>query len=78
MKTFISDISKKEFPASDKISGRTIRHSILNSIQKENPDFTADNYLSASELNYFREKYISDYLRRIIQTRKNSANFFNR
>ena len=62
MKTFISDISKKEFPASDKISGRTIRHSILNSIQKENPDFTADNYLSASELNYFREKYISDYL----------------
>ena len=62
MKTFLSDISKKEFSVSDRISGKTIRQSILSCIQKENPDFTADNYLSTSELNYFREKYISDYL----------------
>ena len=62
MKTFISDISKKEFPNSDRISGKTIRQSILNFIQKDNPNFTPDNYLSTSELNYFREKYISDYL----------------
>ncbi len=62
MKTFISDISKKEFPLSEKVSGRTIRHSILDFIQRDNPDFTVENYLSISELNSYREKYISNYL----------------
>lgn len=62
IKTFTSDISKKEYPASEKISGRSIRQSIFSYIQKEYPEFTPDNYLSTSELNYFREKYISDYL----------------
>ena len=62
MKTFESDLSKQEFPISDKISGKSIRHTILNYIQKEHPDFTTDQYLSVSELNYYREKYIADYL----------------
>ena len=62
MQTFISDISKKEFPISDKISGNAVRQSILNLIQKENPQFTVNNYLAISELNDFREKYISIYL----------------
>jgi len=54
MTTFLSDISGKEFPVSDRISGKTIRQSILNFIQKDNPDFTTDKYLSISELNFYR------------------------
>jgi hypothetical protein len=36
MKTFRSDISTKEFPISEKVSAKTIRHSILSLIQKYN------------------------------------------
>ena len=62
MKTFKSDISKKEFPISEKISGKAVRQSILDLIQKDNPQFIADNSLSLSELNYYREKYIEHFL----------------
>jgi uncharacterized membrane protein len=62
MKTFISDLSKKEFPASDRVSARTIRHSVLDLITKDHPDFNHQNYLSLSELNYYREKYVTEYL----------------
>ena len=62
MQTFQSDISNEEFPITDRISGKSVRQPILNYIQKDNPEFTTDKYLSISELNYFREKYISDYL----------------
>ena len=62
MKIFISDLSKKEFPISERISGKALRHSILNLIQKDNAQFTVDNYLSIEELDYYREKYISEYL----------------
>jgi uncharacterized membrane protein len=62
MATFRSDISDKEFPVSDKVSAKTIRHSILEIIQKENPKFTHDSFLSKSELNVYREKYISGFM----------------
>ena len=62
MKEFKSDISGKEFPISERISGKNLRQSILKTIQEQNPDFTSDKYLSASELNEYREKYISNYL----------------
>ena len=62
MNTFYSDISKKEFPFSERVSGKTIRQSILNLIQIDNPQFTKDSYLSLSELNSYREKYVSKYL----------------
>jgi uncharacterized membrane protein len=62
MKTFTSDLTGKEFPISDRVSAKTIRHSLLELIQKEHPDFSHSNYLSLSELNLFREKYITDYL----------------
>jgi uncharacterized membrane protein len=62
METFRSDISKMEFPVSDKISAKTIRHSILNLIKKDNPDFTHDSLLSTSEYNFYREKYITEFL----------------
>ena len=62
METFRSDISNIEFPIAEKISARTIRHSILDLIQKDNPQFSHDSYLSLSELNSYRERSITDYL----------------
>jgi uncharacterized membrane protein len=62
MDTFRSDLSNKEFPVSDKISAKTIRHTVLNLIQKENPQFSHESFLSRSELNVYREKYITEYL----------------
>lgn len=62
METFCSDISKIEFPISEKVSGKSVRQSIMNLIQKDNPQFTSDNYLSLSELDIYREKYIEHFL----------------
>lgn len=62
MKTFISDISHKEFPVNERISGRSLRPAILEAIRKENPSFSQSKCLSLSELNVYREKYIADYL----------------
>jgi len=39
-----------------------VRQSILNLIQKENPEFTTDKYLSVIELNFYREKYTESFL----------------
>lgn len=61
-KTFRSDLSGKEFPAAQRISGQTIRQSLFNFIQQDTPEFTRDKCLSLSELNQYREKYISGYL----------------
>jgi uncharacterized membrane protein len=62
MKTFISDISKKEFPASEKVSAKTIRHSVLNLIQREHPHFSHESYLSTGELDKYIDKSVSEYL----------------
>lgn len=59
MGTFRSDLSKTAFPLSERISARTIRGSVLELIQKENPDFNENCHLSISELNDYREKYLS-------------------
>jgi uncharacterized membrane protein len=60
--TFISDISKKEFKADDKISAKTLRNPILSLIQSDFPDFDEKSFLTIGELNLYREKYISNYL----------------
>ena len=62
MKKFHSDISNNEFPISVRVSGKIVSPSILNLILKDNPKFTIDKFLSISELDTYREKYISDYL----------------
>lgn len=62
MDNFRSDLSNLEFPISDKISAKTLRNGILKLIQKENPHFSRESYLSRSELNLYREKYITEYL----------------
>ena len=60
--TFISDVSKKEFPVADKVAAKIVRNPILSLIQKDFPDFKEDGFLSINELNLYREKYISNYL----------------
>lgn len=60
--TFISDVSKKEFPIDDKISGKVVRDPIFALIQADFPDFDENKFLSVTELNMYREKYISNYL----------------
>jgi len=62
MKTFFSNISEREYPISDQIPVKTIRKSILDLIQKEHPNVTSENSISISELNHYREKYLSEYL----------------
>lgn len=66
MDTFISDVSHQEFPVSEKVSAKTIRHSILQMIQKEYPGFTHDSLLSLDELNDYRERYIVATLKKEI------------
>ncbi|MDR3706017.1 MAG: DUF1003 domain-containing protein [Paludibacteraceae bacterium] len=62
MKTFISDLSNQEFPIEERVSAKSVRTSILTQIQKDKPSFTRDNFLAASELNGYREKYLETFL----------------
>jgi len=62
MATFKSDLSNKSFPSSEKISGKSVRKSIFELIQKDNPKFTTDMFLSDTELNTYRQKYIESFL----------------
>jgi uncharacterized membrane protein len=66
MKTFQSDISGKPFPVSEKVSAITIRHSILNLIRKDYPKFSDEGSISLDELDYYRNKNITEYLSREI------------
>lgn len=60
--TFISDLSQKQFPLIDKVSAKIIRTPILTLIKEDFPDFTSEKFLSVTELNLYRDKYISNYL----------------
>jgi uncharacterized membrane protein len=62
MDIFKSDLSNAEFPASEKISGKSVRKSIMALILKDHPNFSKDKFLSETELNRYREKYIESFL----------------
>lgn len=62
MDTFTSDLSKKEFPVKDKVSAAIIRKPILELINKDYPEFNSNHCCSISELNFYREKYLSDFI----------------
>ncbi|MBI5676279.1 MAG: DUF1003 domain-containing protein [Nitrospirae bacterium] len=63
MKPLISDISKKPYPKNELVSGKTIREALLNEIKKDHPDFTEDQFISISELNVYRHRYIENTLK---------------
>ena len=62
MKTFVSDISGNNFPVSERVSGEAVRNSIMELIHKDHPEFDSTKHLALSELNVYREKYVSSYL----------------
>jgi uncharacterized membrane protein len=62
--TFKSAISGAEFPEKEKISGKTIRISILKLIKEDYPDFDDNQFISDTELNVYREKYITKFLQK--------------
>ena len=62
MKTFISDISGKEFSLNEMVKAQTIRKSILDFITQEHALFNENSKLSIDELNFYRQKYISEKL----------------
>ncbi len=62
MQYFKSRISNKEFPFKERVLGVSVRKSIMDEIHKEHPDFKDTDYLSLSELGYFREQYIRNSL----------------
>lgn len=62
MNHFISDISGKEFPKSEKIKGSSIRKVLFEFIQKTYPQFSQNSNIAFSELNHFRTKFISECL----------------
>ncbi len=64
MKTFRSDISNKEFPVSERVSAKTIRHSVLDLIRKEHPHISHDSHISRNELNFFKSNAVTDYLKK--------------
>ena len=66
METFISDLSKHKFLVKDKISGKSIRKSILELIIEDHPTFTQDMFLSEKELDRYRQKYVETYLKKQI------------
>ncbi|RYJ42530.1 DUF1003 domain-containing protein [Flavobacterium beibuense] len=62
MQKFVSDISKRQFPDSEKVSAKLVREPILDIIKKDHPDFNEDCSLSLSELSHYRKKYISNFM----------------
>ena len=63
MGNFISDLSGKEFPENLKVNARNISTAILQKIKNEYPHFIESGYLSVSELNEFRNRYIESTMR---------------
>ncbi|KOS05499.1 hypothetical protein AM493_05225 [Flavobacterium akiainvivens] len=62
MKNFKSDLSGKDFPEKEKVSAEFVRKPIIDLIKKDAPQFNDSCSLSMSELNFYREKYITDFL----------------
>lgn len=60
--SFRSAISGLEFPEQEKVLGNTIRKAILYLIKVDYPNFNIEKSISNSELNIYREKYISKFL----------------
>src|SRR4051812_10942093 len=63
MKTGRCDISKVELPINHLVKGRSIRKGIFAIIQTDHPDFTEDSYISETELNTYRQKYLENILK---------------
>ena len=59
---FTSDISKSEFPESERVSCKFISNPVFSLIREEYPEINQNNHIALSELNTYRQKYILSYL----------------
>ncbi|KAA2245618.1 DUF1003 domain-containing protein [Chitinophaga agrisoli] len=66
MQTFVSDISGRHFPATEKVSFHAIRQELLELIKQEHPGFNNRCSLSISELNLYRQRYFENLFSREI------------
>lgn len=66
--TFISDISGKSYPASERVHAHAISSGLLTMIMKDKPKFNDQSSLSLKELNAYRMQYISSYLSKEVST----------
>ncbi len=51
-------ITKEKLPLSQLVQAGSIRQGLFKIIQKDNPGFEVDNYISVDELNHYRKKYV--------------------
>ena len=59
MQNFVSDLSGKEFPITEKVHCRAIRKPLWDIIRKEHPHLNQKSHLSVSELNTYRQQYFA-------------------
>ena len=68
MQVFTSDISGKQFPLVERVSGKSVRNGVLKEILKDHPGFNEASILSISELNDYRQLYIRNLLSKEVGT----------
>ena len=57
-----SFISKKPLHSGEEVSGSDIREAVLSFIQKDFPDFSTSDFISLSELNKYRRRYLTSLI----------------
>ncbi|MDO5570175.1 MAG: DUF1003 domain-containing protein [Bacteroidales bacterium] len=62
-KKVICFITKKQIPANKALKGSDLRYTLFNYIKEKYPDFTANDYISISELNTFRRNYLLELMK---------------
>lgn len=62
METVHCSITKKEIPSAEAYKASEIRKPILQLIQKEHPQLSEDNYISADALTEYRKRYITQLI----------------
>lgn len=60
--TFKSALSDHSFPMAERVSAKSIQDPVLGLIIKEHPSLCDSDFIAFSELNAYRQKYISNYL----------------
>lgn len=55
-------ISNKEFPIEELMKGHYIRAQLMEIIKKDFPEFSKDSYISITNLNIYRKKYLQKLL----------------
>lgn len=59
---FISSLSQKKFPITERVVVSSIRPGLYNFILKDHPNLKRHEQIAISELNNYRERYVANYL----------------